>query len=70
MSLSLLFLHCAISRMALQWNGMSVSESKFLVQYFMALFVLQHQFTALHRSSVGGSLPVVKALLDGGANVW
>ena len=55
--------------MALQWNGMSFSESKFLVHYFMAPFVLQYQFTALHAASAVGSLPVVKALLDRGANM-
>ena len=48
---------------------MSFSESKFLVQYFMALFVLQVQYTVLHAASVGGFLPMVKALLDRGANV-
>ena len=55
--------------MALQWCGVSFSESKFLVQYFMALFVLQDQDTALHHASEGGHLPVVQALLDRGANV-
>ena len=39
------------------------------MQYFMALFVLQFQDTALHYASTGGHLPVVQALLDGGANV-
>ena len=35
----------------------------------MALFVLQHQHTALHYASNSGHLPVVQALLDRGANV-
>ena len=39
------------------------------MQYFMALFVLQMQDTALHNASEGGHLPVVQALLDRGANV-
>ena len=39
------------------------------MQYFMALFVLQYQDTALHYASEGGHLPVVQALLDRGANV-
>ena len=54
---------------ALQWCGVSFSESKFLVQYFMALFVLQFQSTPLHETSGAGHLPVVQALLDRGANV-
>ena len=44
-------------------------ESKFLVQYFMPLFGLQEQYTALHDASAGGHLPVVQALLGRGANV-
>ena len=39
------------------------------MQYFIPLFVLQHQDTALHYTSEGGHLPVVQALLDRGANV-
>ena len=39
------------------------------MQYFMPLFVLQEQDTALHFASDGGHLPVVQALLDRGANV-
>ena len=50
-------------------EGLSFSESKFLVQYFITLFVLQEQFTALHHASANGHLPVVKGLLDRGANV-
>ena len=45
------------------------SECQFLVQYFMALFVLQYQDNALHYASYHGHLPVVQALLDRGANV-
>ena len=48
---------------------MSFIESKFLVQCFMALFVLQFQYTPLHYVSAAGNLPVVQALLDRGANV-
>ena len=39
------------------------------MQYFMPLFVLQDQDTALHYASRCGHLPVVQALLDRGANV-
>ena len=39
------------------------------MQYFMALFVLQFQDTALHEAIRGGHLPLVQALLDRGANV-
>ena len=39
------------------------------MQYFMALFVLQDNDTALHHASRGGHLPVVQALLDRGADV-
>ena len=48
---------------------MLFSESKFLVQYFMPLFVLQKQDTALHFATYGGFLGVVQALLDRGASV-
>ena len=68
-SLSLLLFHCAICRMALRCSGVSFSESKFLVHYFMALFVLQLQYTALHHACARGSLPMVKALLGKGADV-
>ena len=54
---------------ALQWCGVSFSESKFLVQYFMALFVLQFQSTPLHYASGAGDLLKVQALLDRGADV-
>ena len=39
------------------------------MQYFMALFVLQFQYTPLHEASRAGHLPVVQALLDKEANV-
>ena len=57
---------CTIRGGAHQWQ---FSESKFLVQYFMPLFVLQGQHTALHYASRDGHLPVVQAVLDRGANV-
>ena len=57
---------CIIREGPHQWL---FSKSKFLVQYFMALFVLQNQDTALHYASTGGFFPVVQALLDRGANV-
>ena len=39
------------------------------MQYFMALFVLQLQYTPLHEASGAGHLPVVQALLDRADNV-
>ena len=51
------------------FSGVGWNLVKFLVQYFMPLFVLQFKDTALHEAIRGGHLPVVQSLLDRGANV-